>query len=272
MGEDVRKVMHRHLGKVVAGAAVAITATAVLVGVTLPGSASGEEGSGGGPQSSSAEQGQAARQQPGVVEEAPEQGRSGSGRDPLTDDEMKRAQSLAAGRDFRMSSEDVKGAKGPERLSTDLAELSPDEVGAADPPRRAEVTYYDYKDDTYVTKTVDLGSGKVTGTDTQHGVQPPPNRDEVMEAVRLLMADKLGEGLKKDFKDATGKALTRPDQLTATGFVYRAGEGSNPGPASVQDCGKHRCVRLFTRVVNGPWIDTRQMVVDLSAHKVTKLG
>nr|WP_307818917.1 Tat pathway signal sequence domain protein [Streptomyces sabulosicollis] len=268
----MRKVMHRHLGKVVAGAAVAITATAVMVGVTLPGSASGEEGSGGGPQSSSAEQGQAARQLPGVVEEAPEQGRTGSGRDPLTDDEMKRAQTLAAGRDFRMSSEDVKGAKGPERLSTDLAELSPDEVGAADAPRRAEVTYYDYKDDTYVTKTVDLGSGKVTGTDTQRGVQPPPNRDEVMEAARLLMADKLGEGLKKDFKDATGKPLTRPDQLTVTGFVYRAGEGSNPGPATVEDCGEHRCVRLFTRVVNGPWIDTRQMVIDLSAHKVAKLG
>ncbi|MFE2188351.1 hypothetical protein [Streptomyces sp. NPDC059455] len=93
----MRKVMHRHLGKVVAGAAVAITATAVLIGVTLPGSASGEEGSGGGPQSSSAEQGQAARQQPGVVEDAPEQRKTGSGRDPLTDDEMKRAQSLGGG-------------------------------------------------------------------------------------------------------------------------------------------------------------------------------
>lgn len=274
MGEDVRKMMHhRHLGKVVAGAAVAATATAVLIGVTLPGSASGEESSGGGPQSSSAEQGQAAaRQLPGVVEDAPEQGRTGTGRDPLTDDEITRAQTLAAGRDFRASSEDVKGAKGPERLSTDLAELGPDEVGAAEAPRRAEVTYYDYKDDTYVTKTVDLGSGKVTGTDTQHGVQPPPSHDEVMEAARLLMADKLGEGLKKDFKDATGKALTRPDQLTVTGFVYRAGEGSNPGPASVGDCGEHRCVRLFTRVVNGPWIDTRQMVIDLSAHKIAKLG
>ncbi|MFE2188859.1 Tat pathway signal sequence domain protein, partial [Streptomyces sp. NPDC059455] len=196
----------------------------------------------------------------------------GRGPAPPPADAPPRAPRLAAARHFRMSSEDVKGAKGPERLSTDLAELSPGEVGAADPPRRAQVTYYDYKDDTYVTKTVDLGSGKVTGTDTQRGVQPPPNRDEVMEAARLLMGDKLGEGLKKDFKDATGKALTRPDQLTATGFIYRAGEGSNPGPASVQDCGKRRCVRLFTRVVNGPWIDTRQMVVDLSAHKVTKLG
>jgi hypothetical protein len=263
---------HRHLGKVLAGAAVAVTATAVLIGVTLPDSASGDEGpGGGGPQGSAAEQGQAARQLPGVVESAPGQEKTGTGRDPLTDDELKRAQSLALGRAFRDSSEDVKGGKGPEKLSADLAELSPDEVGAADPPRRADVTYYDYRDDTYVTKTVDLGSGKVEHTDTQRGVQPPPNRDEAREAARLLMADKLGQGLKKDFKDATGRTLTSPDQLTVTGFVYRTGV-DGPGPATVEDCGKHRCVRLFTRVVNGPWIDTRQLVIDLSARSVARLG
>ncbi|MFI1126574.1 Tat pathway signal sequence domain protein [Streptomyces hygroscopicus] len=268
----MRELMHRHLGKVVAGAAVAVTATAVMIGVTLPGSASGEESHGGGPQGSAAEQGQAAaRQLPGVVESAPEQGRTGTGRDPLTDDEIKRAQTLAVSRDFRASSEDVKGAKGPQRLSTDLAELSPDEVGTSAAPRRAEVTYYDYRDDAYVIKTVDLASGKVTGTETQHGVQPPPTRDEAKAAARLLIADKLGKGLKEDFKDATGKELTRPDQLTVNGFVYRAGEG-NPGPASVADCGEHRCVRLFTRVVNGPWIDTRKLVIDLSAHKIARLS
>ncbi|MET7901150.1 Tat pathway signal sequence domain protein [Streptomyces sp. NPDC005355] len=266
----MRKIIHRHLGKVVAGAAVAVTATAIMIGVTLPDSASGKESTGGGPQGSAAEQGQAAKQLPGVVEDAPAQGKKGTGRDPLTDDEVNRAQTLAVTRGFRDSSEDVKGDKGPERLSTDLTELEPADVGAADPPRRAEVTYYDYKDDTYVTKTVDLGTGKVASTDTQHGVQPPPNHDEVVEATRLLLADKLGDGLKKDFKDATGKALTNPGQLTVTGFVHRAGV-DNPGPASLKDCGKHRCVRLFTRVVNGPWIDTRQMVIDLSARSVAKL-
>jgi hypothetical protein len=32
--------------------------------------------------------------------------------------------------------------------------------------------------------------------------------------------------------------------------------------------GEHRCVKLFTRVKNGPWIDTRHIVIDLSARKV----
>ncbi|MEU8826612.1 Tat pathway signal sequence domain protein [Streptomyces sp. NPDC048636] len=264
-------MIHRHLGKVVAGAAVAVTAAAVIIGVTLPGSASGDEGpGGGGPQGSAAEQGQAAPR-PGVVESAPEQGKKGTGRDPLTDDEMKRAQSLALSRDFRAGSENVKGKKGPEHLSTDLAELGPEEVGAAAPPRRADVTYYDYKDNTYVTKTVDLGTGKVEHTDTQRGVQPPPARGEAVEAARVLINDKLGAGLKKDFKDATGRELTGPGQLTVTGFVYRAGV-DNAGPAAVKDCGEHRCVRLFTRVVNGPWIDTRQLVIDLSDHSVARLG
>jgi len=270
LGKNVRTVNHRHLGRVLAGAAVAATATAVLIGVTLPDSASGGEGSGGGPQGSAAEQGQAARQLPGVVEAAPAQGKTGKGRDPLTDAERKRARALTLGQSFRESGEDVTGGKGPEQLSTDLAELTPDEVGDASPPRRADVTYYDYSDDTYVTKTVDLGSGKVERTDTQRGVQPPPNRDEAREAARLLIADKLGQGLKKDFKDATGKTLNSPDQLTVTGFVYRTGVDA-PGPAATRDCGKHRCVRLFTRIAGGPWIDTRQLVVDLSARSVARL-
>jgi hypothetical protein len=276
LGENVRTIMHRHLGKVVAGAAVAVTATAVMVGVTLPSDASGQEkgaaaGRDGGPQSSTAEQGGSARQQPAVVESAPEQGKTGTGRDPLTDDETKRAEQLAVNRSLRDSGENVTGGKGPQRLATDLAELSPEEVAQADPPRRAEVSYYDYKDDSYVIKTVDLASGKVEHTETQHGVQPPPSRDEAREAARLLIADKLGDGLKRDYKDATDRALTGPDQLTVTGFVYRVDE-ENAGPAALADCGKHRCVRLFTRVTGGQWIDTRQLVIDLSDRTVHRLG
>jgi hypothetical protein len=56
----------------------------------------------------------------------------------------------------------------------DLAEPESDEVGKPDAPRRADVTFYDYRDDTLVTRTVDLGTGKVVSTGTQHGVQPPP--------------------------------------------------------------------------------------------------
>ncbi|KUJ71043.1 Tat pathway signal sequence domain protein [Streptomyces albus subsp. albus] len=259
--------MGRHLGKVVAGVGVGVTAAAALVAVLVPGEASGSDQNPGA--RSAADEPEKGR--PGVVEEAPPQREKGTGRDPLTDDELQRAERIALGRGLRAGTQDVRGRPGPQRIATDLAELTPDQVGQAAPARRAEVSFYDYRTDAYITKTVDLATGAVRHTDTQHGVQPPPAGEEVREAARLLIADPLGSGLKKDFADATGKPLTSPDQLTVTGFVYRV-DADNPGPGALADCGRHRCVRLFTRVVNGPWIDVRKLVIDLSDRKVARLG
>ncbi|ELS57494.1 hypothetical protein STVIR_1570 [Streptomyces viridochromogenes Tue57] len=75
--------------------------------------------------------------------------------------------------------------------------------------------------------------------------------------------------MKADFEDATGKELTSPDQLLLNGAVYRATPGAQP--AVLDKCGEHRCVRLFPKVKNGPWIDARSFVIDLSARKVAKL-
>ena len=275
MGEDVRKIVHRHLGKVVAGAAIAVAGTAVMIGITLPGSAGADDSGGAGSGNQSAQQtGQGQGQtavQPGVVEAAPAEGKKGKGRDPLTDDELKRVEQIALHQSSFAASENVEGKRGPQRLGVDLAE--PDENEVADPnaPRRADVTYYDYKDDSLVTKTVNLDTGKVERTDTQHGVQPPISRDESIEAAKLLIADPLGAGLKADYKDATGKELTSPEQqLTLNSMVYRATSGAQSG--TLADCGKHRCVRLFPKIKNGAWIDTRAFVIDLSARKVGKLG
>lgn len=90
------------------------------------------------------------------------------------------------------------------------------------------------------------------------------------EAARLLIADPLGAGLRADYKDATGKELTSPDQLTLNSMVYRATPGAQPG--LLAKCGEHRCVRLFPKVRNGSWIDSRDLVIDLSARKVGTLG
>jgi len=269
----VRKIVHRHLGKVVAGAAIAVAGTAVMVGITLPGTAGADDSGGGqggtGASQQAVQQGQAAVQ-PGVVEQAPAQGEKGKGRDPLTDDEMKRVEQIAVNRQLFNASENVEGARGPQRVSVDLAEPEANELDDPNAPRRADVTFYDYKDDTLVTKTVNLDTGKVEKTGSQHGVQPPISRDEMVEAAKLLIADPLGAGLKADFKDATGKELTSPDQLVLNSMVYRATSGAQP--AVLDACGEHRCVRLFPKVKNGPWIDSRDLVIDLSARKVGKLG
>ncbi|MFF8394029.1 Tat pathway signal sequence domain protein [Streptomyces sp. NPDC016172] len=275
----MRNIVHRHLGKVVAGTAIAVAGTAVMIGITLPGTAGADDTgtragqsvpqetggpAGGGPASG----GRAVA--PGVVEEAPAEGQKGEGRDPLTDDELKRVEKIALSRQLFQSSESVDGDRGPQPLGVDLAEPESDEVGKPDAPRRADVTFYDYRDDTLVTRTVDLGTGKVVSTGTQHGVQPPLSRAEKAEAAALLIADPLGADLKADYKDATGKALTSADQLQLSGAVYRAAPGAQP--AALDRCGEHRCVRLFPKIKNGPWVDARSLVIDLSARKVARLG
>ncbi|MDQ0598102.1 hypothetical protein QF037_002447 [Streptomyces canus] len=272
----MREIVRRHLGKVVAGAAIAVASTAVMVGITLPGTAGADEtgGTKGGGQAAAAGQQQDQETQgsagaPGVVEEAPAEGDKGTGRDPLTDDEMERVAKLALNRQLFNASEDVDGDRGPQQLGIDLADPETSELDDPDAPRRADVTYYDYKDDTLVTRTVNLDTGKVEGTSTSHGVQPPLSRAETAEAARLLLADPLSAGLKGDYKDATGKELTSPDQLQLNSMVFRA----NPGirPAALTACGEHRCATLTPKVKNGPWIDTRDLVIDLSTRKVVEI-
>ncbi|MEV8315963.1 Tat pathway signal sequence domain protein [Streptomyces sp. NPDC059900] len=249
-----------------AGTAVAVAATAVMAGLTLGGSAgAGEDRS----EAAGAAQ-QNAIPKDGVVEAAPEEGEKGIGSDPLTDDETKRAEQIAMTGNLRRSARDVEGDRGPQLLASNLSEADPTEAVDPDRPRRAEIVYYDYKSDELVTKTVNLETGKVENTDTSHGVQPPAAKDELREAAQLLIADPLGKDLKSDYKHAMDKELTSPDQLTLSAFVFHK-ETVEKLPAPLAKCGEHRCLSVVSKVVNGPWIDTRDLIVDLSARTVTRL-
>ncbi|WAZ24871.1 Tat pathway signal sequence domain protein [Streptomyces cinnabarinus] len=271
----MRRTVHRHLGKVVAGAAIALAGTAAMVAVTLPGTAGADETGGTNTGAQQGAQGQARGEgqdqavAPGVVQEAPADGDKGTGRDPLTDDELTRVEQIALNQQLFRSSEDVDGDRGPQRLGIDLAEPEADELDDPSAPRRADVTFYDYKDDTLVIKTVNLDTGKVERTGTERGVQPPLSRSENTEAVKILLASPLSAGLKADYKDATGKELTSPDQLEIDSMVFRAAQGAQP--AALDKCGEHRCTRLFPKALNGPWIDMRHLVIDLSARTVAEL-
>jgi hypothetical protein len=258
-GTPPRPVWHRWAW----GAAIAVAGTAAMIGITIPLTASGDDGP--SPASSAhAAHGGAAHDPdaPGRLDTPAAPGDKGTGRDPLTPDEEQRAAQLALGGDqtLRTRSENVAGKQGgPQLLSTDLAEAG----GGVD--RKAEVYFYDYRDDTLVHKTVDLTSGQVESSETSHGSQPPPSPAEATEAARLLIGSDRGAGLKQDFKAATGHALTGPDQLRVQGLVFTPRPGAT-GPLA--SCGAHRCVRLFTRVKDGPWIDTRHFVIDLSDRTV----
>ncbi|NGN65029.1 hypothetical protein G5C51_14130 [Streptomyces sp. A7024] len=207
--------------------------------------------------------GAAARSAPGqYVAPAAPQG-AGTGRDPLTADERQAAvrAALSADRPLRTQSKDVAGRAGdPQLISSALAE---DTEG-----RTAEVRFYDYGDNTLVVKTVDLSTGKVTDSEAAKGAQPPPGVRESREAAKLLIASPQGDGLRTDYRAATGRALTGVDQLRVQGGSYAARPGD---PAELRECGAHRCVRLWTRVADGPWIDTRGYVIDLSDRTVHRV-
>ncbi|MGW1026565.1 Tat pathway signal sequence domain protein [Streptomyces sp. NPDC002577] len=263
----MRELARRHLGKLVAGTAIAVAGTALMVAVTVPGEAGAGERADGRTSAGAARQESAPPE--GVVEAAPTEADQGVGSDPLTDDELQRAERIAVTRALRADARDVEGDRGPQRLSTNLSEPEPDD-SASTSQRRADVVLYDYKSDAVITKTVNLTTGKVEQTDIAHGVQPPPSKEELREAAQLLIADPLGTDLKNDYRHATDKELTGPDQLELSGMVFRK-ETARKVPSGLTDCGRHRCLRIVAKVKNGPWIDTRSMVVDLSARTVGRL-
>lgn len=299
------EIARRHLGKVVAGAAMAVTGTAVAVAISLPGTAGaddtpggrgtaavgadgsaagsgasgsagsagsagatgqGETGQGQAGQGEAGEQAAGAAPPPATVAPAAAEGEKGIGSDPLTDDELARAEQLALTPPAAAAQQNVEGGRGPQHLGTLLADPLP-----GDGTRRAEVRFYDYAKDELVTRTVNLGTGKVERSAAQRGVQPSAHPEELREALELILASPLGKGVKEDYKDATGKQLTSTEQLWFNGDVYRPYREANV-PAQLADCGEHRCVRLVTKVLNGAWINTRNLIVDLSARTVTRVG
>ncbi|MFJ6865649.1 Tat pathway signal sequence domain protein [Streptomyces termitum] len=281
-------MLRRHLGKVMAGTAMAVTGTAVAVAVTLPGAAgaddapgdrtaarapagasAGSAGSGGAPDAAGA--GGAAGTAPpppATVLPAAAEGPRGTGTDPLTDAELARAEALALTPPGAAALQDAAGDRGrPQRLGTELADPEP---GRED-VRRAQVRFYDYARDELVVRTVNLTTGAVESTSARRGVQPSAHPEEVRAALALLLAAPLGQGVKEDYAHATGGTLTDPGRLRATGDVYRPYREKNV-PEALARCGEHRCLRLVTKIPDGPWIDTRNLIVDLSARNVVRVG
>ena len=250
--------------RVLWGTVVAVAATVGLIAVTVPLGASGEETGDRARGRSGGGTGAAARE-PARVEAAPEQGEPGQGREQLTSGERKAATeaALAGDTSLRAASENVRGEEGPpEHLATDLTDESAD-------GRTAEVYFYDYKDDSVVHKTVDLATREVTDSETAQRVQPPPSPAEARAAASLLLKDRLGAGLRADYRRARGAELTRDAQLAVRGLVYRPRDDPS---GALAKCGRERCVRLFTRVPGGPWIDTKNYVINLSDRSVHRIG
>jgi hypothetical protein len=174
---------------------------------------------------------------------------AGTGRDPLTPAETTRARDLALASPGAAT--DVTGAAGPELLTVRRG----DGTG-----RQAEVLAYDYHTDILVKVAVDLSAGRVTGTFTGTGMQPPATAREVAAAVDLLWRDTLGDVMRERFRRDTGSAPVTAAELDAGAQIYTG-----------EPCPRHRCVLLLLHRTGAPYLDLTDLVVDLSAGKVVRL-
>jgi len=189
---------------------------------------------------------------------------TGTGRDPLVPAETDAARRIALDAGLRTSGRDVSGAPGPEALSVDISEPLAGEEDSTTAPRRADVYFYDYTDNTLVKQVVNLTTGKVERTARAGDMQPPPSLTETATALRLLLDSAAGADLKAAYRAATGRTLTGTDQLSANGSSYL----TSPGDKRTPQCGRDRCLILFVKAKDGPYLDTTRTVIDLSARTV----
>jgi len=202
----------------------------------------------------------AAAEQPRVSNPSPvPEAAAGTGSDPLTTDEVGKARATALTPELAAKAKDVTGAAGPEYLSAEIA--------APESGRRAELYYYDYATDKLVKQVVDVGTGKLIGSYSAAGLQPPASRREIEAARDLVLAGPFAKDLRDRFAQATGRALAGKDDLVVTAHVYRA----RPADTGAQECGWHRCLQLIVQAVGGPFIDANDIIIDLSGRTVARL-
>ncbi|MFG1610649.1 hypothetical protein [Actinoplanes sp. NPDC049265] len=204
--------------------------------------------------------GGASADQPSVSDPQPGPARAaGIGSDALTGDEVTRARTIALTAELKAGATDVTGKGGPEYLTAQIAE---------DGDRRADVYFYDYRNDKLVKQVVDLKAGTVTGSFASAGMQMPASKQELSTAFDMLLADPLAAEFKAAYRKATGKDFASKNTVAVTAHVYKA-RHADSGTAQ---CGKHRCLQLVVESSDNVFIDINQIIVDLSGRKVVRLS
>ncbi|MEV8634023.1 hypothetical protein AB0395_20425 [Streptosporangium sp. NPDC051023] len=205
--------------------------------------------------------------------------------DPLTDEEIGRAEALASAgsrqhmamgrvgllyveRDDDKDAGEAGEAGRPGTAGDTGSSGGPGSSGSSGGSggrRLAEAYLYDYDTDTLIVRTVDLGTNRVVRETASRGVQPPPSKAEELRAAELLLAQpKLGDGVRLSYAGTAGRLLRSASDLGLRGLVFTP---SQEGGAATQ-CAVHRCLRLFVRLPGGHWLDTSRIIVDLSAKKI----
>ncbi len=179
----------------------------------------------------------------------------GESREPLSTDETGYAIHLAStDRSIPAGATNVRGESGPEILQVDV----PDDVDAGG--RTAVVVLYDHSDDTTYRQLVDLAAGRVVHGQPSQQLQPPTSADEAAAAITIAIGAAAPPTFAEQFATLEGVPLVSPEQVRYVAGAWTF-DGTTPGGSA---CGKHRCARLMVQTPSGIYLDTSDVVVDLS--------
>ena len=200
-----------------------------------------------------------------------------TGSDPLTLSEMTTAKTLAENstqmREILLRTATVVRPSQMAALNTVLplyVERHDESKDAPADTRRANVYYYDYANDEAFVQIVNLKTGQVDEVNTL-GRNPLPITSAETEAAVQLILDhpRLGKALRDMTFQAIGLPLDAAWQIQAQGvpfFEESARESQLEKITAI--CEYHRCAQLFIPFNDSSFIDTSNLVVDLSAGQL----
>lgn len=183
----------------------------------------------------------------------------GSGRDPLSTDEVGYAIHVATSDASAAGATDVNGTTAPEVLYVDLPEQA-----VRTKARSALVVLYNYATNSVLNQVVDLAAGKVVTSTKGTNLQPPTTSTEADTAIEIAIRSEEPLSFKKEFEGSEGVPLISADQVE-----YVAGSWVYDGTTKFgQECGKQRCAQLMVSTASGTYLSTFDFVVNLSTKSV----
>jgi hypothetical protein len=145
----------------------------------------------------------------------------------------------------------------------------------ADPQsRKADVLYYDYSTNEVIQVVVDLNNNAVQETKVTRGVAEQPffTSVEIKAALQLIFDHpQLGPRLRAAYQEVTGQSLTDIGPLEAKaqgGIFFPNSAAHTPLGDATAECAQDRCMQLFVPIDDTKFIDTTNLVVNLSTGQV----
>ena len=191
-------------------------------------------------------------------------------------DQVKRAVANAAGsaRLERLAARSPNLGQSLKNVQPLFAQRHIEDKNADPQSRKADVLYYNYSTNEVIRVVVDLNSNAVQETKVTRGVAEQPffTSVEIKAALQLIFDHpQLGPRLRTAYQEVTGQNLTDVSPLEAKaqgGIFFPNSAARTPLGNATADCAQDRCMQLFVPIDDTKFIDTTNLVVNLSTGQI----